>query len=125
LKDKIKLLFIKLKMKENFVIILLLLKLIISSDYYLSLESITSFNAKYDLDIKNMKEDLINNKMSYTSIIEDYEKILNDAKDNYLNIKEENHPLVSITDSCSFELNIFQRKLYLLLIQDVLQMIFI
>ena len=90
-------------MKENFMIIFLLLKLIISADYYLSLESITSFNAKYDLDIKNMKEDLINNKMSYTGIIEDYEKILIDSKDNYLNIKKEKHPIVSITDSCSFE----------------------
>jgi len=50
-----------------------------------------------------VKEGLINNRFSYTGAIEDYEKILNDAKDNYERIKEDNHPLVSITDSCSFE----------------------
>ena len=67
------------------------------------MESLTSFNKKYDLNIEKTNNNFSYNKLSYIGSIEDYETILNDVKDNYERIKEENHPLVSITNSCSFE----------------------
>ena len=90
-------------MKGNILLFLLLLKLNISFDYWLSFESLTYFNSKYDLNIENINNNFNYNKLSYTGSIEDYETILNNTNDNYESIKEENHPLVSITNSCSFE----------------------
>ena len=50
----------------------------VSFDYWLSLESLTYFNSKYDLNIENINNNFNYNKLSYTGSIEDYEKILNE-----------------------------------------------
>ena len=89
-------------MKNILIFFFLLLLKVCCDKLFVSLESLTSGNSKHNLEIDNEINFKNKSDFYYIGLIEDYEQIILNSKNNYENIKEENHPLVSLTKTCSF-----------------------
>ena len=91
-------------MKQNILILSLLLILSTCENdiYYLSIWD-SSDNDKYRLDFVNRKKGISDKDLFYFGSAELLSDILLHAKDKYYSIREENHPLVFMLETCQFD----------------------
>ena len=94
-------------MKQNILIICLLIVLLNCQDkYLLSLDMLLSGSSKYYLNLINKKKDASDNDLFYSGSAEYMDNIIVSAynsKGKYSTIKEKRHPLVLMLDICLFE----------------------
>ena len=94
-------------MKQNILIICLLLVLLNCQDkYLLSLDMLLSGSTKYDLNLINRKKDASDSDLFYSGSAEYMDNIIVNAynkQGKYTTIKEKRHPLVLMLDICLFE----------------------
>ena len=94
-------------MKQNILIIYILIEIINCNDvYYLSLEKLISGSSNYKLSLNNTKAGISDKDLFYSGPVEYIENILVNAyntKEKNQAIDNEKHPLVFMFDACLFE----------------------